>query len=104
VVTPALAALSVAVFLWTLRGSGARNRSLVAWGASVGRLTSNGEWWRLVTAIFVNWRFFLLLNVTALVHVGLTLERLVGSVAFGTAFSPLASSQSWWGCRCTRQR
>jgi membrane associated rhomboid family serine protease len=87
VVTFALAALNVAVFLWMVRGNGAQNGPLVAWGASVGPLTSNGEWWRLVTAIFINWRFFLLLvNVAALIHVGLTLERLVGSVAFGVAF------------------
>jgi rhomboid protease GluP len=87
VVTPALAAMNVAVFLWTLRANGAQNGPQVVWGAGFGPLTSNGEWWRLVTAIFVNWRLFLLLvNVAALVHVGLTLERLVGSVAFGAAF------------------
>src|SRR5882724_8825918 len=46
VMTFALAALNVAVFLMP-RGNGAQIGS-VPWGASFGPLTSNGEWWRLV--------------------------------------------------------
>lgn len=77
VVTVALAALSVAIFLWAPQGS----------GASFGPLTSNGQWWRLLTSLFVTRGVLLLLvNLVALVQVGLILERLVGGAAFGAVF------------------
>jgi membrane associated rhomboid family serine protease len=83
--TSALAALSVVVFLWAPKTQGGPTD--LPWGASFGPLTSNGEWWRLVTAVFVNRGFFqLLVSVAALVQIGLTLERLVGPMAFASVF------------------
>src|SRR5262245_33790917 len=49
--------------------------------------TTNGQWWRLVTAIFVQGGFLaLLLNAAVLTQVGFIAERLVGNIAFATTF------------------
>jgi rhomboid protease GluP len=56
---------------------------LVAWGASFGPRTTNGEWWRLVTSTFVHTgTLHLLVNMAVLLQVGAVLERLVGRLAF----------------------
>ena len=88
-VVPALAAINVFVFLRLLFGDGALNdpATLVGWGASVGPRTTNGEWWRLLTMTFVHAGMFqLLVNLTALVQVGLILERMVGHVTVATIY------------------
>jgi len=89
VVTPALAALNVAVFVGMIFGAGAiaDPDTLVAWGASVGPRTTNGEWWRLVTSLFVHTGFWhLVINIVGLVQVGIMLERLVGHFAFAALY------------------
>lgn len=54
---------------------------------SVGPRTTNGEWWRLVTALFAHGGLLMLLvNVAALANIGRVLERLVGRFALITAF------------------
>jgi membrane associated rhomboid family serine protease len=56
-------------------------------GASFGPLTTNGEWWRLVTAVFVHRGLLVLLfDVGVIVLTGVLLERLVGSLAFALVF------------------
>ena len=85
VATPALAAVHVVVFVSAAAGAGSMGdpAALLAWGASLGPRTTNGEWWRLVTATFVHSGFFeLLVGLAALVQIGLVLERLVGPLAF----------------------
>src|SRR5438128_2344257 len=56
VLTPALAALNVTIFVFLLLGTGTLNdpMTFVAWGGSVGPRTTNGEWWRLFTTLFVH--------------------------------------------------
>src|SRR5215210_138426 len=81
VVTVAIAALHVAVFAFMVfrPGSLADPQTLVAWGANHGPLTTNGQWWRLVTSLFVPAGFFeLLIDVACLVQLGIILERLLG--------------------------
>ena len=88
-VTPALLAVNAAVFVLMLVGpvrSTIRTHSC-GWGANVAPRTTNGEWWRLVTMMFVHaGPLHLLATVAGLVPLGLMLERLVGSVAFATVF------------------
>ena len=87
--TPALVAVKLVVCVLMLRHAGASGEAdlLVSWGASVGPVTSNGEWWRLVTAIFVSWGVVhLLAEVAGLVQVASLLERLVGPRALATTF------------------
>ena len=45
--------------------------------------TTSSEWGRLITAVFVHGNAFdLLINIAALISVGLLLERLVGHLTF----------------------
>ena len=85
VVTPALVGINIAVFAMMLMGphSISDPDTLVAYGGNFGPRTTNGEWGRLITAIFVHRGVFdLLIKVVALVSVGLLLERLVGHLTF----------------------
>jgi membrane associated rhomboid family serine protease len=80
-VTPALIALNVIVFVMMLSADGALGdpETLVDWGGNFWLRTRNGEWWRLVTAMFIHAGMFqLLVNVAGLAQIGLILERLVG--------------------------
>ena len=80
-VTPALIAVNVTVFVLMLFGTGALGDpgTLSGWGGNYWLGTRNGEWWRLVTSIFVHAGMFqLLVNIAGLTQIGLILERLVG--------------------------
>ena len=88
-VTPALVALNVTIFVFMLLGAGALSdpETLVGWGGNVGMRTTNGEWWRLATTMFVHsGMFHLLVNTAALVQLGLILERLVGRLPFAAVY------------------
>jgi membrane associated rhomboid family serine protease len=83
VVTPALIALNVMVFVLMLQDAGAVSdpETIVRRGGNFWLNTRNGEWWRLVTSMFVHAGFFqLLVNMAGVAQIGLTLERLVGRV------------------------
>jgi len=84
-VTPALVAVNVIVVAGMLFGTRAISDpdTLVAWGASLGTRTTNGEWWRLVTSTFVHTStLHLLVDVAVLIQLGAVLERLAGRLAF----------------------
>jgi rhomboid protease GluP len=90
IVTPAILALNIAIFICMCLGMGALSdpATLTAWGGSVGPRTTNGEWWRLVTSLFVHSGVLqLLANVIGFVSVGFMLERLVGRVAFAVTYT-----------------
>jgi rhomboid protease GluP len=80
IVTLLIAALNVGLYVWMRADASV---PLVDSLSNFAPRTANGEWWRLVTAAFLHANLFLLvLNVTAVVQVGLMLERLVGSLTF----------------------
>ncbi len=84
-VTPAIVVSYIVVFLLLLAGSGSLGdpRTLVDWGSSIGTRTTNDEWWRLGTAMFVHVGVIhLIAEIAGLVQVGLLVERLVGRLAF----------------------
>ena len=88
-VTPAIVAINVSVAACMLIGPAAPGDSdtLLRWGASLGPLTTNGEWWRLVTASFVHIGVFhLIVNVAVLCQLGAVLERLAGRLAFAAVY------------------
>ena len=87
--TPAIAAINVAVAACMLIGPGAWGDpdTLLGWGASQGPLTTNGQWWRLVTASFVHIGLFhLFVNVGVLCQLGAVLERLAGRPALTAVY------------------
>ena len=96
-VTPALVGLNVLVFVFMLLGRGALSApdTLMSWGASFGPRTTNGEWWRLLTMLFVHRSVFhLLVDIVGLLAVGLVLERLVGPVALAVVYAAAGLSSS----------
>lgn len=89
IVTPALVVLNLTIFVRMLFDSGALGdpAALVVWGGSIGPRTTNGEWWRLVTSLFVHTGFLhLVANMLGLLQLGLLLERLVGRVASAVVY------------------
>jgi membrane associated rhomboid family serine protease len=89
VVTPALVMINAAVFGAMLVGVSAiaDPDTLLGWGASIGTRTTNGEWWRLVTSVFVHTGLFqFIVTMAVLAQLGAVLERLVGRAAFGAVY------------------
>lgn len=89
VVTPTIVGLNVAVFILMGFGEGpvGAPATMVAWGGSIGPRTTNGEWWRLVTAVFVHSGVLHLLATCAgLAQIGRMLERLVGPFMFACVY------------------
>lgn len=77
------------------------NQDLVNWGANFRPLTLEGQWWRLFTAFFLHIGVLhLLLNMYALLYIGLLLEPYLGKTRFLAAYlvSGIAASTTslWW--------
>lgn len=86
-VTWALIAANLAVFISMLaNGAGwwhSPNDVQLAWGANFGPATSDGEWWRLATAMFVHFGLLhLALNMWALWDSCRMVERVYGHARF----------------------
>ena len=89
VVVPAIIALNAIVLAGMLFGAGslADPATYLAWGANLGTRTTNGEWWRLLTAMFLHGGLFLLmLDALVLLQVGAIVERLVGRAALAAVY------------------
>jgi len=84
-VTYALLAANVGVFmLMAIVSGGTEDRAaLIAFGAKTNELLQSGEWFRLITPIFIHAGLLhLLLNSYALWVVGIQVEKLYGSARF----------------------
>jgi len=113
-VTPTLVALNVAAFLglwWIDSRSGRSNlfsfesglppELLLQWGANYGPRTSAGEWWRLLTSVFLHGNLIHIgFNMWVLLSVGRLVERLLGNFAYLTTylFAGICGSLAsvWW--------
>lgn len=76
--------VQVIIFL-LMEGSGGSTNSetLVQWGAKINYLIAIGEWWRLITPIFLHIGFLhLAMNSFALYYVGPLIERIFGNGRF----------------------
>jgi len=61
--------------------------SMLRWGADFRPLTLSGQWWRLVTNIFLHFGILhLVMNMFALVYIGLMLEPILGKARFLSAY------------------
>ncbi len=104
-ITPIIINLNIAVFiLMILSGVNAffpDSESLIQWGANFRPITLEGEWWRLITSCFLHIGVFhLLMNMYALLYIGLLLEPHLGRARFLGAYlltGIFASITSlWW--------
>lgn len=79
-VTYLLLIVMAVVFLWeTLNGGSTNPRTLLYAGAKVNSLVSDGQWWRLITPIFVHLGpEHIIVNGITLYFLGLQLEPLYG--------------------------
>lgn len=60
---------------------------MIGWGANFRPLTLDGQWWRLITNVFLHFGIFhLLFNMYALLYVGLLLEPYLGKARFAMAY------------------
>ena len=104
-ITPILIDLNIFVFLLMVF-SGVNfllpdNESLIKWGANFRPVTLEGDWWRLITNCFLHIGFIhLLMNMYALLYIGLLLEPHLGKIRFLSAYlltGLIASITSlWW--------
>ncbi|WP_210758605.1 rhomboid family intramembrane serine protease [Croceimicrobium hydrocarbonivorans] len=71
------------------------NESLLLWGANFRPVTLDGEWWRLISSCFLHIGLLhLLMNMYALLYIGVLLEPYLGKARFLSAYllSGLAGS------------
>ncbi|HKQ72966.1 MAG TPA: rhomboid family intramembrane serine protease [Blastocatellia bacterium] len=104
-ITPIIIALNLAVFVAMLaKGvsiSSPRSDQLIQWGADYGLQTLNGEWWRLLSSVFVHiGALHLFLNMWCLWSLGRLAERMFGNWVFLAIYllSGLGGSLAsvWW--------
>ena len=89
VVTVCLVALNTAIFIVALFSTGRLGdaQTLIGLGGNVGPRTTNGEWWRLVMSTFIHGGLFhLLINMAALLQIGLIVERVTGWFLFAAVY------------------
>ena len=90
-ITAILVDLNIAVFiLMAISGVNVLlpdNYSLLKWGANFRPVTLQGEWWRLVSNCFLHIGIVhLLMNMYALLYVGILLEPILGKLRFTVAY------------------
>ena len=90
---------AVAIAAGSIRSFSPRDL-IIWWGAGFGPRTTNGEWWRLLTATVLHAHLpHLIFNMIALLMVGPIVERLVGRrafVAFYVACGLAGSAAGLW--------
>lgn len=90
-ITPILLCLNIVIFIiMTITGVNIMlpdNESLLLWGANFRPVTLDGEWWRLISSCFLHIGIFhLLMNMYALLYIGLLLEPYLGKSRFLSAY------------------
>jgi rhomboid protease GluP len=104
-ITPILLDLNILIFIvMVLSGVSIwqpDSESLLSWGANFRSMTLDGEWWRLITSCFLHIGIFhLLLNMYALLYIGVLLEPNIGRTRFIAAYllTGITSSMTslWW--------
>lgn len=103
--TPILLNLNIVIFIvMAITGVSViapDGESLLKWGANFRPLTLAGEWWRLLTCCFLHIGIFhLLMNMYALLYIGVLLEPHLGRARFISAYilTGITASMAslWW--------
>ena len=104
-VTPILLDINVLIFI-LMAMSGVNilqptSESLLNWGANFKPMTLDGEWWRLIANCFLHIGIFhLLMNMYALLYIGVLLEPHLGRTRFILAYLLTGITASiaslWW--------
>lgn len=103
--TPIIIYINVCVFILMILSGvnlfAPSSQSLIDWGANFKPATLGGEWWRLITCCFLHIGILhLLLNMYALIYIGMLLEPLLGRIRFIVAYllTGIVSSTAslWW--------
>lgn len=90
-ITPIIVNLNIVLFI-LMAISGVHmvepdTESLITWGANFRPVTLEGQWWRLLTSCFIHIGIFhLLMNLYALIYIGLLLEPKLGRTRFLAAY------------------
>ncbi len=89
--TPGIIYLNAAIFLLVAAYTGQvlwfPARELVVLGGNFGPLTLDGEWWRLITSVFLHGGLMhLAFNVIVLANIGVFLEPLLGWVSYAIVY------------------
>jgi membrane associated rhomboid family serine protease len=104
-ITPIIIYLNILVFIiMAFAGLGFisfKGQDLLNWGANFRPMTTDGEWWRLLTSTFLHGGLMhLMANMYGLLFVGIFLEPLLGKTKYLVAYlltGILASCASlWW--------
>ena len=90
-ITPILVDTNLVVFIAMVLAGGAfmsfDTQTLLAWGADYTPLTMSGQWWRLLTSMFLHGGLMhVLVNMYALVIVGVMLEPVLGKNRYLSAY------------------
>jgi membrane associated rhomboid family serine protease len=81
------AAVFVGMVLSSSSGMNFPGSTLVHWGANVGALTFSGEWWRLITNVFVHGGLFHIgFNMWCLWNLGQLCESLYGRASYAAIY------------------
>ena len=104
-ITPILIDINILIFVLMV-ASGINfllpeGESLIRWGANFGPLTMSGQGWRLLTCCFIHIGILhLLMNMYALLYIGILLEPRLGEARFLGAYilTGIAASATslWW--------
>jgi len=104
-ITPILIDLNILIFLVMIIAGvdfiSPDNESLILWGANFRPITLDGEWWRVVTSCFLHIGVIhLLMNMYALLYIGVLLEPILGKLRFASAYLLTGIGASltslWW--------
>lgn len=101
-VTVALIAIQIIVYLaMTLSGGSTNTEVLIRFGALSPQLLAAGQWWRLITPVFIHIGFtHILINSLTLYFIGMYIEQLFGHwrmvvLYFGSAITGNLFSAYW---------
>ncbi len=90
-ITPAVMGICAAIFIIMVATRvsiiNPTAENLLHWGANFSPMTASGQWWRLLSSMFVHFGIaHLLVNMWCLWNIGQLTERLYGSASFGLIY------------------